>query len=347
MERICIEVGEDAIEAPADGDDYDDFLLARHSLLEFSLASTAFHCIAQPILYHNVDSLSAHHPPRYSQLLRTIAAKPSTGLLIKRLHVRYMGFSSMDRHSRSYSPSFGSPAQHAGISALLQSFTIPSGLRGRLLHGLRNDNEDAVVATLLCACASLEILDIPLPFHYEPFVAAVTSDAISSPATDVLHGVNAPRPLAQPLHALRELHDQHDDEEFSTDLSDIGHLLQLPGLQTFRGKMLACVSSLKLPHSKALGLTAVYLKRSLFDATGLKVLLKRCPTLETLSLNFGDVLVGDCDLEFDRIGHCLRQHGKNLKTLDLSVVDLDNIYTPLKPLGSLKTFCASHFSSIL
>ncbi|KAI4593833.1 hypothetical protein KJ359_008874 [Pestalotiopsis sp. 9143b] len=135
---------------------------------------------------------------------------------------------------------------------------------------------------------------------------------------------------AVPLGRLREIWLRHGDTEGCTTLEPLG-LLALPTLRTLRGHALEWTTELQpeidpeteetddeKQYAPRLALEHIDLKWSLCNEESLENMISRCPDLKTLRIEWGSATVGvDDDLNFDGIGHVLREFGGKLEELML------------------------------
>ncbi|KAH9827635.1 hypothetical protein Tdes44962_MAKER00361 [Teratosphaeria destructans] len=87
-----------------------------------------------------------------------------------------------------------------------------------------------------------------------------------------------------------------------------------------------------------LNLRQAYFEESLLDAIDFECFMSACPQLETLSVHWGQAVVGDSEIDWTGIGAALRQHGKALRTLTLKPEEafcLDGLDDAPGPLGDL------------
>ncbi|KAK1762331.1 hypothetical protein QBC33DRAFT_601833 [Phialemonium atrogriseum] len=95
-------------------------------------------------------------------------------------------------------------------------------------------------------------------------------------------------------------------------------LLAPPALDTFCG---FAVNWCRPPETpRPLEFEHISPQHSLIDGPGLSSLLSRCHRLRTLSVTWGNVWVGDCDLDWDEMGDALRLHAPLLERLHLDPI---------------------------
>ncbi|KAK8123049.1 hypothetical protein PG984_011719 [Apiospora sp. TS-2023a] len=95
-------------------------------------------------------------------------------------------------------------------------------------------------------------------------------------------------------------------------------VLLLPRLKKIYGQCVDLNTNLAARTARqSSSLIHVVLMQSLVEAAGLLDLLRTCPLLQTLKIHWGESTVGDVTLEWDGIGHALREYGSNLEVLDL------------------------------
>ncbi|KAH7325036.1 hypothetical protein B0I35DRAFT_406771 [Stachybotrys elegans] len=207
----------------------------------------------------------------------------------------------------------------------LTSLIANSG-EGSVLNDDEGDDDswgfrkDAITVLCLGLFHKLETIEFPVYFG---FLDGAILPTIGEPS-------EAPQPAGgqdgdaeAPLANLRTIAMHHDDTEYASRVSKLGSLLLLPGLQDFQGRMMDWDTSLagSRPETK-LGFLKVILEQSLIEASGFQDLLTICPRLQVLRIEWGSATVGDCELELDRFGGALREHGVQLQELDLDCREL-------------------------
>lgn len=119
-------------------------------------------------------------------------------------------------------------------------------------------------------------------------------------------------------------------------------VLLLPRLKRLYGQCVELNTDLAARTAQqSRSLTHVALVHSLAEAAGILDLLRTCPLLQSLRINWGDSTVGDVTIEWDEIGHALREHGSSLEVLDLDCRDclsytMDGCSGKIGPLRGLR-----------
>ena len=227
----------------------------------------------------------------------------------------------------------------------MQSLPLAPALQINLRAALDEGLQDGEVAALLTLCPNLEVLDMVAAFRIEPtYVMQVIDCAIENPPlSSVIDGRDKMPGL--PFQCLRELVLQHWDTECCTDLSSVWTAFMLPGLETFRGHMMYCDVECEspLPYNSS-ELKRAYFTSSISDASGISTFLKVCPKVETPSIDWGGVSVGEGEVWYDEIGGVLRTQGRTLQTLVLDPREVyffedgqDIVHHPIKDLGEFNS----------
>ncbi|KXT17238.1 hypothetical protein AC579_5794 [Pseudocercospora musae] len=115
-------------------------------------------------------------------------------------------------------------------------------------------------------------------------------------------------------------------------------LLQLPGLNTFRGHMLACDQLWPLPRTVQSPAKGIFLQYSLLDYLGLESILQACPSPTTLSVEWAGSTAGECCIDMNMFGQTLRTFRTNIEVLRLRpemARCFDESHDHRAPIGSL------------
>ncbi|KAK4957501.1 hypothetical protein LTR10_005466 [Elasticomyces elasticus] len=290
------------------------------TLASISLANRTCYRVVKPHMYHTLILEDYYHTTRRRDFLRTLVQNPDTGSLVQ---LFYAGSWSVeaDYENTTWQPEPVPDDLKREALVALDGAELPTSLRDHLRLALARGIEDAEIALLLLLISNLRLLDISASFH-----------AKDSLAMSVIQH--------RPLQHLSEVKVSHSDTEGSSSMDGSVALLQLPALNTFRGRMIDCnseSSALLAPIRSTL--KRAFFTMSLLDAVGLQRLLVACPDLETLSVHWGSATVGISSIEYALFGQALRDHGKRLKNLHLKPEDaevFDDSLDSDPPLGSLK-----------
>ncbi|KAK8043439.1 hypothetical protein PG993_005869 [Apiospora rasikravindrae] len=99
----------------------------------------------------------------------------------------------------------------------------------------------------------------------------------------------------------------------------IEELLLLPRLKKIYGFHVDFNTSLSTRTSRtSSSLVHVDVRDAVADAAGILDILRTCPLLQTLRIQWGDSMVGDSELEWNAVGRALKENGPNLEVLDLN-----------------------------
>lgn len=301
------------------------------ALANISLANKTCYRIVRPHLYNTVVLEGYTQTDRRRQILRTLLDYPDAREMVQKIHAG--GWSTKaDSQARNEQCN---PAPDDLKSKMLAATdaALPASTRSRMLQELEEGVEDAEIALLLLLSPKLRLLDFSAAFRI--------SQSLTVAVVQLAHPVNGQEgELARPLQLLSEVRVGYDDTEDALDVGDVAATLQLPALETFRGRMIACDHEstgaiLKLKSQ----LKRLYLESSLLDALGLERLMVACPSLETISMHWGSAIVGASEIEYTRIGQALRRHGSKLKNLRFKPEQAESFDEDIdrdSPLGSLK-----------
>ena len=300
------------------------------TLLNISLANRALNRAARPHLYHTLHVIPSEN---LRSVLRTLSQSPETARLVQHLYTEAW----MSRSELEVTQSQPNPAEsdlRAQLLDAVDGLQVSSTLRQEIHDGVERGLEEAELSLLLCLCVNLKFWETESCYRFEETtVPKVIREA------EVNQGADGEVPTMQPLQHLREVDIAHADTEGYMELTELEGIFQLPALETFRGRMLKCDSLTELSEGLRSKVKQIYLESSLIDGFGLQTLLHACPDVQTLSLHWGNSMVGVSRLDFDAMGDALRQHGTHVSTLRLRAGEaftLDSNAETLPPLGDLK-----------
>ncbi|KAK5717829.1 hypothetical protein LTR15_008670 [Elasticomyces elasticus] len=303
------------------------------TMANISLANRTCYRVVKPHLYHTLSLGHCSQTRRRRDLLQTLLQNPDTGTLVRSFYVEGWEMEPTFLLPEVWRPE---PMPHDLMSDALVAVDgagLPISLRDpfRLqLAGGVEDAPDAEIALLLLLIPNMRFLAISLVYYMQESLFMCM----------IQH---------RPLHQLSEVNVEHWDTEDSSSMDGLVALLQLPALDTFRGRAIDCnaeSSTLLAPvHST---LKRVFLYMSLLDDGGLQNLLLACPDLETLSVHWGPETIGETSIDYSAIGQALREHGHKLKSLHLTPEDVDfpEDMDINSPLGSLTELTALRFLDV-
>lgn len=325
---------------------YGNFYIYQRTLLSLSRVNKQFHRLAQPLLYTSIAS-KWHNGPWALQLLRTLLEQPKLADLVQSVRMAADMFEHEDESTPSEELEHWDAELNSQVTERVEEISNYSHLSERLLESLKNGNKAtcyngaACMALLLFIAKNITFLHLSIPFRWdECFVAEIAEDlGRLSHAPDATNA--KPAMLRSVLPHLKTLEIEHWDTEMSTDLGRLSNLISLPSLEVLRGHMVSLVLEDNEPYGNGswpLNFETIDLTSSLMDASGLEMLLRRCPNLQHLSVEWGGAIIGDCELDWPQMGDALRQYPKSLKSLRLDAsmsCAFEYAEPPFQPLGDL------------
>ncbi|KAK7962829.1 uncharacterized protein PG986_003654 [Apiospora aurea] len=191
---------------------------------------------------------------------------------------------------------------------------------------------DAWPAYAITVMPSLKYLDITMPndtvmlpsvFRGATKCDGKTREPQSHHSSQGAAGKPSSPPVAtgppQPLSQLEEIIIRRVSEvKGALQMKSFEDLLLLPRLRKIYGFHVDLNTSVSIRTSRTSNsLVHVDLRDSLADAVHIMDLLRTCPLLRTLRVQWGDSMVGDSELEWHEVGRALTEYGSNLEVLDL------------------------------
>jgi hypothetical protein len=237
---------------------------------------------------------------------------------------------------------------------IIASTTLPDQLKNDLRDGIDSGLEDSELAIIFLLCPNLEVLNLTLIHDFRGSLTGRVLEALAS-TTGIYIRTQGMTQSQQRLSKIRQLIVRHwDCISYTVDASEFETLLLSPHLQSFWGRSIDfCMRESSLTAASLLlsggssSITSATFHNSVIDTAGLTFLLKACPLLQHLHVRWGESRYIDCDIQFDQIGHALRQHGRGVRKLYLDPTGIDdesfemNSYAePMQPLGDLTTLTA-------
>ncbi|KAK3621738.1 hypothetical protein LTR56_022630 [Elasticomyces elasticus] len=277
-----------------------DAQLKRSTLASISLASSSYHRIVRPELYHTLIVEDDARIARPLHFLRTLLEHPNTGRLVREIH---SGGWSVKAHRKDKRCVTGVESTSTILLDAAARAGIPALSRENVEMTLWIPAAEASIAMMLPFIPMLRLLTINARLRVD-----------LNPVMTALRHVQLPQ--------LSEVRTVSEGGESALDrLLDV---LQLPALRTFRARKVSCaihstdaLANIKVP----LGLEHVFLEDSNADEIGIGRLLAAAPGLKTLSVYWEsqDGLL----VHSGSLGQALCARGKNLETVRLGSVDPD------------------------
>ncbi|KAF2148054.1 hypothetical protein K461DRAFT_283140 [Myriangium duriaei CBS 260.36] len=289
-------------------------------LLKFSRASRTCHRLAQPALY-------AHLKPDYEHLyalLRTLTDQPEKAAFVRSIvldHFYPFEYDMEESHGDKLPPT----EELSKLFAAAESLSLTSQVVDRLRRGLQDNSTDAKLALLLCLCPGVESLSMPETAYFiqDSVVISVLGESgplpVSGPSRD---GPSTDRRF----QSLTEVQINHADTEGSTHAFALESIIFLPAIKTLNGHMLDFLGRQRFSTPRYSSIREIKLTYSIIDSGGWEQLLIACPDLRSLSIEFGDAILGaECELSWASVGTSLRTHGLRLEKLSFES-EMDNFF---------------------
>lgn len=307
--------------------------------------------LARPILYRNVHFMAGPSPGKWiRKFSQTVVQHSQLARLVQEISFDDWGLRSQDDIDNGTSPN----PTHPPPSSLRSTYAEALGSLAPYYPGLINEielvdaimtgAEDALIACILTQCSNLERLSLLIPHGFEE--SWTHSILKCAGITQRWQQDNSTEVSAKALPHLKEFQTQHWDTENATWITQISNVLRIPSLRKYHG-FAVDVSIGSHPFQghpdpmRPFNIETIQLQYSLADADGISNLLRCCPNLQHLSIEFGPSTVGDLDLDFDDFGNALRAHGKKLKSLalDIGESDFNDLHEErgIAPLGDMRS----------
>ncbi|KAK4959452.1 hypothetical protein LTR10_004257 [Elasticomyces elasticus] len=301
-----------------------DAQLKRSTLASISLASSSYHRIVRPELYHTLIVEDDARIARPLHFLRTLLEHPNTGRLVREIH---SGGWSVKAHRKDKRCVTGVESTSTILLDAATRAGIPALSRDNVEKTLWIPAAEASIAMMLPFTPMLRLLTINARLRVD-----------LNPVMTALRHVQLPQ-----LSEVRTV-----SEGGKSALDRLLDVLQLPALRTFRARKVSCaihstdaLANIKVP----LGLEHVFLEQCYADTIGLVRLLDLAPCLKTLSVDWNS-----CDIHhFGSLGQALCAHGKNLETVRLGSVEPDTLYPSPgthAPLGDLREMASLRYLAL-
>lgn len=274
----------------------------RTLLRGLCLVSKRLRPIAQRILYHTIPSL--RESQRYL-LLRTLVECPDLANSVRAIDL---------------GEAYNSASEIQELFELARPrLDISDNLAEKIIADAEEEEPGSDYSFILLLVPNIERLDLVCWYGID----LTMYDLIKETR-------NSSKGASVPLGRLREIGLRHGDTEGCTTLEPLG-LLALPTLRTLRGHAMEWTTELQpemdpeaeeiddeKQYAPRLALKHIDLTWSLCNEESLENMISRCPDLKTLRIEWGSATVGaDDDLNFDGIGHVLREFGGKLEELTL------------------------------
>lgn len=265
-------------------------ILDEKTLASLCQVSKTFRRIAEPMLYH---ALLGYDGRQGSMFLRTLSQRPDLARLVRHLDID--GYCEEEFMVQD------------AFEAAREWLDIPPDLKDGIAEALQSDNDSqqGEIAFFVSMTPNLQSLQITMPESKGILLSLFRAFASDKTGTRF-----------SKLHELGLRYWDTEDAICMCEVDDL--LLAPPALDTFCG---FAVNWCKPPETpRPLGFEHISLQHSLIDGPGLSSLLSRCHRLRTLSVTWGNVWVGDCDLDWDEMGDALRLHAPLLERLHLDPI---------------------------
>ena len=311
-------------------------------LRSLCMTSKKLRRLAEPVLYRFIvwPAGKPGSACRVRRLLRTIIARPDLRNCILDVHIGVDQYTQAE-DKETACQDLRDVDWKAYRTALGELFTLGGyGIKHReLLQHLRDGQGYASWTLLLTSCKKIRRIDLQLwPGWEESSIGRILQAAGTFNTQNLASGFVAPYHL---LPELKEYTLTHGAPEGCTLMEDVQNLLCHATLCTLRGRSLSLQEDeLREFLVRRTNLRTIELTNSLLDAAGFASLLGVCTKLESLSVHWGSLTVGDCIIEWHSIGDALRQFGPRLIKLrlepnDAFQFDEASFNTSHRPLGDL------------
>lgn len=282
----------------------------ENSLAALCRVSSRFSRIAQPLLYRSLDMESRPFSPLF---FRTLCSRPDLGRSTR----------ALDIGSYIAEPE---EAVYKEFKAARGTLGLPTEFESSLMNGLEQGIAESQIALALVLVPNIDRLDLVVPHNNDQILVAfdMAKDHLTTPTEMPLEEGNVVSTPTTPkvFARLREMRLRHWDTEGAIDCWSITQMLEFPTLETFHGFATDwCGVMPNELEGKRLTLKDITLEFSLIDAEGLSSLLRLCPDLQSLKIEWGPSTVGDCTMDFDAMGEALRGQGNSLQALSLDPRD--------------------------
>ncbi|TKA32870.1 hypothetical protein B0A50_01096 [Salinomyces thailandicus] len=200
---------------------------------------------------------------------------------------------------------------------------LPAPLTRKLEAGLRALRRDAMIALLLALCgAHLETLR----FRMGSDVGFEESVALEFVAAAAAAGAEGGLPRLE--RVLKVEHREYDED--GTELAALAPFFALPSVKVFEGEFMVHCRAESLEYSartthafldlsRPSTMQSLTLTLALVDDSGLDALLRSCPVLQSLSIEFASETSTYLDVRFYDIGDLLRRWAPQLRRLRLGL----------------------------